>query len=57
MEIKKLKCPKCKNCMQGYPAISRKDNKTKICSKCGIMEALESFVDYQKKNSKKGVFK
>ena len=57
MENKKPRCAICKSCMQGYPAISRKDNKTKICSKYGIMEALKIFIDYQKKNSKKGVFK
>lgn len=50
MENKKPRCPICKSCMQGYPAISRKDNKTKICSKCGIMEALKNFIDYQSKN-------
>lgn len=40
--------------MQGYPAISRKDNKTKICSKCGIMEALDVYEEYRQRllNSK-----
>ena len=32
------------------PAISRKDNKTKICSKCGIGEALMDFIDNIQKN-------
>lgn len=36
-----MNCPKCKKEIKGYPAISRKDNKTKICSDCGIREALE----------------
>lgn len=36
-----MKCPKCKNKIIGYPAISRKDNKTKICSTCGVREAFE----------------
>lgn len=50
MEKLKSRCPKCQNYIQGYPAISRKDNKTKICSKCGILEALESFINYQRIN-------
>lgn len=36
------KCPKCGNTYQGYPALSRKDNKTKICPDCGTREALET---------------
>lgn len=37
-------CPKCHNPYTGYPAISRIDNKTKICSGCGVTEALIDFV-------------
>jgi len=33
-------CPKCKKQYDGYPALSRVDNKTKICSMCGIAEAM-----------------
>ena len=33
-------CPKCKKHYDGYPALSRVDNKTKICSMCGIAEAM-----------------
>lgn len=29
-------CPKCSGPMGGYPAISRKDNQTEICSTCGL---------------------
>ena len=36
------KCPKCGIEYQGYPAISRKDNKTPICPDCGTREALET---------------
>lgn len=36
-------CPKCHKQYSGYPAISRRDNKTEICSKCGQIEALEDF--------------
>ena len=35
-------CPRCKEVYHGYSAISRTDNKTLICSDCGIREALES---------------
>lgn len=35
-------CPICGDEYKEEPAISRKDNKTQICPKCGIMEALES---------------
>jgi hypothetical protein len=48
MEIKI--CPKCSGHIPNnktpgaYPgAISRRDNKTEICSACGTMEALEDF--------------
>ena len=34
------RCPKCKKQYDGYPALSRVDNKTKICSLCGIAEAI-----------------
>lgn len=37
------KCPKCGKAYTGYPAISRKDNKTEICSNCGQEEAMEAF--------------
>ena len=43
-------CPICKNKIIGVPALSRKDNKTKICSQCGTNEALEQFIKYNKKN-------
>lgn len=36
-------CPICKGDIGEYPAISRRDNKTEICSHCGMMEALEEF--------------
>ena len=28
-----------------YPALSRKDNKTEICPRCGIKEAMEDFIN------------
>lgn len=41
-------CPKCHKKIYGYPAISRLDNITKICSNCGIHEAIEICLDYNK---------
>ena len=34
-------CPKCGHTYQGYPALSRVDNRTEICPDCGIREAME----------------
>ena len=45
-------CPICKNLIIGYPAVSRKDNKTEICATCGIIEALEDFIKYQQEKIK-----
>jgi len=36
-------CTSCAKWYTGYPAISRKDNKTEICSKCGTREAFDDF--------------
>lgn len=36
-------CPICDRQIIGYPALSRKDNKSEICSDCGQVEALEAF--------------
>ena len=41
---KKTKCPRCERKYRGYPALSRKDNKTEICSDCGVAEALSDFI-------------
>ena len=40
---KETKCPICDEPLGKYPAISRQDNKTKICSNCGTLEALAAF--------------
>jgi len=37
------KCPRCNKQYTGYPALSRKDNKTEICSQCGQREAMASY--------------
>ena len=41
-------CPKCHKHYRGHPALSREDNKTKICPECGQREALEAFQGYLK---------
>ena len=40
---KENKCPRCDKEMKEYPALSRRDNKTDICSDCGQVEALEDY--------------
>ncbi len=35
-------CPRCGQHYQGFPALSRVDNKTHICPDCSTREALES---------------
>ena len=44
-------CPICGEDYEGHPAISRKDNKSKICSNCGIGEAFLDFCDNYKKTT------
>ena len=43
-------CPLCSEEIIGYPSLSRRDNKTNICNKCGIIQAFEDFMKYQKEN-------
>ena len=38
-------CPHCDKEVTGYPALSRRDNKTDICSKCGTIEAFVDMSD------------
>ena len=44
-------CTRCGNDYEEYPAISRADNKTEICSSCGTDEAMICFVMHQKGNT------
>ena len=37
-------CPICKKEITSWPSISRVDNKTDICSDCGLTESLESWL-------------
>jgi len=48
-------CPRCNQEYTGFPALSRVDNKTEICSDCGTQEALDDYygtplVDFTKEN-------
>lgn len=52
-----LLCPRCLGAIPNnefagmYPgALSRTDNKTEICSDCGVQEALENYHDGQPKS-------
>jgi len=36
-------CPRCTKEIKTFPALSRRDNKTDICSDCGTTEALEDY--------------
>jgi hypothetical protein len=43
LKNEKWLCPSCLQITDCYPAISRKDDETEICSDCGLAEALEEF--------------
>ena len=45
------KCERCGKFFIGEPALSRKDNKMEICSRCGLEEAIEEFNEEMKKIS------
>jgi protein-disulfide isomerase len=47
------KCPLCKKLYSEVPALSRRDNKTKICPNCGTMEALAVFMESEYTGTKK----
>ena len=42
----KLICPLCDKTITGFPALSRRDNSTYICSDCGTVEAMEDYSSY-----------
>ena len=45
--MKMIICPRCKKrTYYKYPALSRRDNKTEICSECGNAEAMFDIMKY-----------
>lgn len=44
MSNKSFTCPRCHRYVNEYPALSRKDNRTEICSNCGMTEAFEDWL-------------
>jgi predicted RNA-binding Zn-ribbon protein involved in translation (DUF1610 family) len=50
-KVKIAKCPDCSEVYTEYPALSRKDNKTEICSACGVREALQDNLYLNRKMS------
>ena len=40
-------CPRCGREYYDFPALSRVDNKTEICSRCGTEEAIEEYFKYK----------
>lgn len=50
--MKYRECPICKMPYSFPPAISRKDNKTEICPRCGQREALVEFFVKRAKEKK-----
>jgi len=47
MQHSKFKCARCGKTTDEYPALSRADNKTLLCSDCGTAEALDCWLWYQ----------
>jgi hypothetical protein len=41
--MRKFKCPRCQQDSKEFPATSRRDNKTEICSECGVSEAMADY--------------
>lgn len=42
---KQIKCPNCGRIITDRGALSRKDNKTIVCSKCGLKEAVSDYIN------------
>lgn len=41
--VDKVPCPRCKMAYPGIGALSRRDNRTEVCSECGSEEAVIQF--------------
>lgn len=48
------KCPKCGSPYNGHSAISRVDNKTRICRSCGLKEAIDALAESKRLNKERG---
>ena len=46
---KKSKCPICGKYYMGQGAISRIDNKTEICSDCGVNQAINDYYKFKRR--------
>ncbi len=46
-------CPKCNKEYTSRSAISRIDNKTRICPACGVIEAIENIIENNKRSKRK----
>lgn len=53
-KIELWQCPKCEGFIKDFPALSRRDNKTEICSDCGVKEALSDYYGSLKGGKKNG---
>ena len=42
------RCPRCQRLYSGYPALSREDNETEICPRCGAEEAIEDYLGLER---------
>jgi len=44
-DVESWTCPTCQKIVSDFPAISRRDNVTEICSQCGVDEALRDYYE------------
>ena len=51
--LKEFKCGRCGKVCEEFPALSRRDNKTEICSNCATSEALFDWVLSRAKEKRK----
>ena len=48
MKEEKGSCPRCSKEFSGYPALSRIDNSTDVCSECGNKESMMDFIPFDR---------
>jgi len=46
--IMEAHCLRCNKSYTEYPALSRRDNETNICSRCGSIEAMNDLIPYSR---------